>query len=153
MNSNEVRGQRVATALQACPVLSRPSASRDALWFAVQESICTRGLCLVNPLGSASFIPVTPDHATDELLAAMDWLIKHESEARGMPPLAVWGCPRPVGRGPRSRAAWALRAATPHKLWARRSVHWRNRSPRQSQGRLSPRRPRRRAGQSPLPRL
>ncbi len=90
MNSNEVRGQRVAIALQACPMLSRPSANRDALWFAVQESICTRGLCLVNPLGSASFIPVTPDHATDELLAAMDWLIKHESEARGMPPLRLF---------------------------------------------------------------
>jgi hypothetical protein len=52
------------------------------LWFAVQQAICTRGLCLVTPLGSRSAIPVTPEHSTDELLSAMEWLMGHEQEAR-----------------------------------------------------------------------
>lgn len=90
MNPNEARGQLVVDALAACPTLAHPSPSRDAVWFAVQQSISTRGLCLVNPLGSTTHIPVTSDHATDELLAAMEWLRSHEREVRSLPPRALF---------------------------------------------------------------
>lgn len=90
MKKSEIRGQLVATALAGCATLRSPSASRDALWFAVQETICTRGLCLVTPLGSASQIPVTSEHATAELLAAMEWLTSHEAEARQLTPQGLF---------------------------------------------------------------
>lgn len=90
MNKNEIRGQLVATALAGCATLKSGSASRDALWFAVQETICTRGMCLVTPLGSASHISVTSEHATAELLTAMEWLTFHEAEARKLTPQGLF---------------------------------------------------------------
>lgn len=84
MEPNEIKGERIAQALAACPALGTESAERDALWFVVQEAICTRGTCMVTPLGSSSTILVTPDHASEELLAAMEWLTNHEQEARSL---------------------------------------------------------------------
>ena len=86
MKQNETRGQLVAEALMACPTLSQPSPELEAIWFAVRDTICTRGLCLVTPLGSSSPIEVTADQASEELLAAMEWLIRHEAEARRLAP-------------------------------------------------------------------
>lgn len=86
MERNETKGQLIAGALAVCPPLDQPSTGRDELWFAVQGAICTRGVCSVTPLGSSSSIPVTSDQATDELLAAMEWLIDHELEARALSP-------------------------------------------------------------------
>ena len=90
MNSNETRGQLVTHALSGCPPLAHRSVARDALWLVVKEQICTRGLCFVTPLGSSSPVPVTAEHATQELLAAMDWLATHEQEARSLDPLALF---------------------------------------------------------------
>ena len=86
MKHNETRGQLVAEALAACPTLSQWSPERDEVWFAIQDTICTRGLCLVTPLGSSSSVEVTADQASEELLAAMEWLIRHEAEARRLAP-------------------------------------------------------------------
>ena len=82
MKQNEARGQLVADALTACSTLDQRSPERDAIWFAIRDTICTRGLCVVTPLGSSTSIEVTAEHATDELIAAMEWLIGHEAEAR-----------------------------------------------------------------------
>lgn len=90
MNKNEIRGRLVAEALARCKLLTLPSPEVDTLWLAVRDNICTRGLCLVNPLGSSSSIPVTSEHATEELLAAMEWLIRHEIEGRGLTPLSLF---------------------------------------------------------------
>lgn len=90
MKQNEIRGQLVANALAACPTLAHRSEVSDAVWFAVEEAICTKSLCLVVPLGSAGAVQVSPDHAMQELLAAMQWLISHEVEARSMPPRALY---------------------------------------------------------------
>lgn len=84
MTQHEPRGHLVANALAACPNLTQPSPERDALWLAVRDAVCTRGLCLVTPLGSTTAIPVTSEHATGELLAAMEWIFDHERQARAM---------------------------------------------------------------------
>jgi hypothetical protein len=52
----------------------------------VRDLVCTRGLCRVVPMGSRAAVPVTSEHATDELIAAMEWLRVHEDEAREMAP-------------------------------------------------------------------
>lgn len=90
MNHTEVRGQLVADALRVCPGLKEPSSERDALWIAVQDGVCTRSLRLVVPLGSSSLIPVTTEHRTAELIAAMTWLAEHEQQARAMPATSLY---------------------------------------------------------------
>lgn len=90
VKQTEVRGQLVADALAACPPLAETSAELEVLWLTVRDNICTRGLCLVTPLGSSTSIPVTPEHATDELLAAMEWLISHEDDARALTPTQLF---------------------------------------------------------------
>ena len=86
MNRQDLKATDLAAALARCEPLSQPSAARDELWITVRDLICTRGLCLVVPMGSSSPVPVTAEHATDELIAAMDWLQSHEREARAMSP-------------------------------------------------------------------
>ena len=82
MKQNESRGRLVSEALAACPTLAPGTPQWDRLWLVIQRQICTRGLCLVTPLGSSSSIRVTDDHAMVELVAAMEWLVDHEREAR-----------------------------------------------------------------------
>lgn len=84
MEPNESKGELITEALAVCPALDQPSVQRDDLWLVVQETICTRGTCMVNPLGSSSTILVTSEDATEELLAAMEWLTAHEQEARSL---------------------------------------------------------------------
>ena len=86
MTGQDLKAKALADALARCGTLSQPSPERDELWITVRESVCTKGLCLVVPMGSSAPVPVTADHATDELIAAMDWLRTHESEARAMAP-------------------------------------------------------------------
>ena len=86
MTINDVKAERLTETLRGCPPLAQPSAQRDALWLAVQELVCTRGVCFIVPMGSSSAVHVTAEHSTDELLAAMEWLTSHEDRARGMAP-------------------------------------------------------------------
>ena len=86
MTGQEAKAREIADALARCRPLGEPCPERDDLWVTVRDSICTKGLCLVVPMGSSSPVPVTPEHATDELLAAMEWLGSHERLARSMEP-------------------------------------------------------------------
>ncbi|GAB3059134.1 hypothetical protein GCM10027053_21300 [Intrasporangium mesophilum] len=83
---NEARGHLLAEALAACSRLDRASEELDRLWLAVRDAVCTRGLCRVTPLGSSSTIPITSEYATDELIAAIEWLVAHAEEARALSP-------------------------------------------------------------------
>ena len=98
----------IADALANCPTLPRASRERDALWLAVESSVCTRGVVYVVPLGSATAVPVDREYATDELLAAMSWLLGHEDAARQMRPLELFI--RLRGEATRGRLGSARRA-------------------------------------------
>jgi hypothetical protein len=84
------RAQAVMRALLDCPGLDRPSSQRDRLWLVVRDEVCTRTSAQVVPLGSTAAVTVTEDHATAELICAMEWLFKHETKARGLPPDALY---------------------------------------------------------------
>jgi hypothetical protein len=86
MTTLDLRAAHVADALRRCPPLATRTPERDALWFTVRATVCTRGKALVTPLGSAAQVWVTEDHVTTELIAAMAWLVKHEAEARRLSP-------------------------------------------------------------------
>lgn len=90
MRHNQMKARLVGDALAACSDLDRPSDEQEHLWLTVQETICTRRVCLVTPMGSAASISVTADHASVELIAAMEWLIEHETEARHLPAMNLF---------------------------------------------------------------
>jgi len=97
-SSTDLRGQaervhcwesacsQLKATLLACSSLLEPSSERDAVWFAVQAAVCTRGAVRVVPLGSSRLVRVTCEQSTDELIAAMTWLLTHEARARVMTP-------------------------------------------------------------------
>ncbi|MDC5696837.1 hypothetical protein OO014_06165 [Intrasporangium calvum] len=116
MKQNEIRGHLVAEALAACPTLSKGTPEYDRLWRAVELGICTRGLCLVTPLGSSSSIAVTEDHAMVELLAAMEWLVAHAGEARALTPIELYIKLRGVATRGASGSARAAQADALHGL-------------------------------------
>jgi hypothetical protein len=117
MNRQEKQGMQIARALAACASLEQPSAERDALWLTVQEAVCTKGLRSVTPLGSRAPVVVSAEHATIELIAAMEWLARHENAARRMGPLRLFVMLRgvatrsPAGSGRAARLD-ALRGIT-----------------------------------------
>lgn len=90
MSRQEVQGKQIAQSLGACPSLGSSSPERDELWLVVQSTVCTRGLASVTPLGSDASITVTHEQATDELISAMEWLTRHEDQARAMQPLQLF---------------------------------------------------------------
>ena len=105
MNSQLEQGARLREALVACPSLTRPSAQRDALWLTVRAVVCTRHTALATPLGSATPILVSAENATDELIAAMEWLYTHEARARTIEPLLLFRILRGVAtRGAKGSA-------------------------------------------------
>ena len=116
MNQNESRGRLVVEALAACPTLAPGTPQWDRLWLVIQRQICTRGLCLVTPLGSSSSIRVTDDHAMVELVAAMEWLVAHEREARALTPIALFIKLRGVATRGASGSARAAQADALHGL-------------------------------------
>lgn len=86
MSQHQPRAEELAAALQECDDLRKKSAPLERLWFLVRDVVCTRSVCHVTPMGSKSAVSITPEYATDELLAAMDWLRCHEAEARELTP-------------------------------------------------------------------
>jgi len=109
-SSATTRGEAVWSTFVACPSLQEPSPARDALWFAVQSAICTHGFARVTPMGSTSQVLVGAEHATDELIAAMSWLTRHETEARQLDALSLYIALRGVatrGAGGSARTAQA----------------------------------------------
>jgi hypothetical protein len=116
MRHHEMRGHLVAEALAACSDLDQPSDEQERLWLAVRDAVCTRGLCLVTPLGSASSIPVTSDHSSVELIAAMEWLLSHEKEARQLPAMDLFIKLRGVATRGATGSARAAQADALHGL-------------------------------------
>jgi hypothetical protein len=90
VSHSEVAGLRLHSALMDCPPLSRRSTQLDQLWLTVKDTICTRAPIVVTPLGSSNAVEVTPEHATDELICAMEWLMGHEAAARRLSANALY---------------------------------------------------------------
>jgi hypothetical protein len=128
VNSAATRGESVWRTFVACVTLQEPSPERDAVWLAVESAICTHGFARVTPMGSAARVLVGADQATDELIAAMTWLTRHEDEARKLDPLNLFIALRGVatrGADGSGRAAQgdALHGMTNVPLG--RMVYWR----------------------------
>lgn len=122
-------GQQLWTALSACPPLSDRSPQRDRLWLVARSDICTRGSTCVTPLGSSAQVVVTADHATDELIAAMTWLIAHEQQARTMLPLELFVALRGVATRGATGSARAVQSDLLHGMTgvpAGRPIRWWN---------------------------
>lgn len=108
--------QSLWTALQACLSLSIPSPERDALWFAVQEVVCTHGCTTAVPMGSLAPIQISPEHATDELITAMTWLVSHEGAARQLSDIELFITLRGVATRGASGSARAFQADALHGM-------------------------------------
>ena len=76
----------LADALAQCPSVTEESHERRALMTAIWETVCTRTMRTVVPMGSVAPVTITPEYAGDELIAVMQWLRLHEEEAREMHP-------------------------------------------------------------------
>lgn len=93
---NDEGRQRLWKSLRECSPLAESSDGRDELWLAVRAAVCTRGSAGVTPMGSDTRVLVSAEHATDELIAAMSWLMTNEGRARAMSPLDLFICLRGV---------------------------------------------------------
>ena len=89
-DQSTARGRTLAGALAACPELDVRTESRDELWIAVWSTICTESATDVVPLGATAPVRVTSEYATDEVIAAMQWLMAHEDRARRLDPLRLF---------------------------------------------------------------
>ena len=89
-NDQELRGSVISRALRRCPSLRAPSRQRDELWVAVRSAICTHGVRSVVPLGSKTPVMVSDEYVSDELIATMNWLTRHERHARRLTPLKLF---------------------------------------------------------------
>ncbi|MDQ5841089.1 MAG: hypothetical protein M3537_08095, partial [Chloroflexota bacterium] len=72
---------------------------------------------------------VTADHATDELIAAMTWLMGHEQEARTMTPLELFISLRGVATKGATGSARAVQSDLLHGMTgvpAGRPIQWWN---------------------------
>lgn len=115
-------------ALAACTHLGPATPERDALWLCVQSTVCTRRWGQVTPMGSTAAVPVTGEHATDELIAAMSWLIGHERAARALAPLELYVMLRGVATKGSEGSGRAARADALHGMTGvprGRHVNWR----------------------------
>lgn len=127
-SSATTRGEAVWSTFVACPSLQDTSHERDALWFAVESAICTHGFACVTPMGSSSRVLVGADQATDELIAAMSWLTRHEDEARKLDPMGLFIALRGVATRGADGSARAAQADALHGMTnvpLGRMVYWR----------------------------
>jgi hypothetical protein len=90
MKTNESHAVQIADALARCAPLAELSEERKALWLLVESLVCTKAQRTVTPLGSKTPVVVTADYASQELVAAMEWVIDHEQFARAMHPLDLY---------------------------------------------------------------
>ena len=128
VSSATTRGEAVWRTFVACPSLQEPSHERDDVWLAVESAICTHGFARVTPMGSSSRVLVGADQATDELIAAMMWLTRHEDEARKLDPLSLFIALRGVATRGADGSARAAQADALHGMTnvpLGRMVYWR----------------------------
>lgn len=76
----------LAEALAACPSVGEESRERADLMEVIWKTVCTRTVRMVVPMGSTKSVTITPEYAGDEVLAVMEWLRLHETEARALSP-------------------------------------------------------------------
>jgi hypothetical protein len=86
----------LAEALRACPSTTEPSQQREDLMTAIWATVCTRRNRTVVPMGSAAPVGISSEYASAELLAVMDWLRRHEDEARTLAPDQLYRTMRAV---------------------------------------------------------
>ena len=116
MSPMELSGRRLHAALAGCPPLARSSSRRDQLWLTIQDVVCTKTAFAVVPHGSSNAVEVTTEHATDELISAMEWLIRNESAARSLSPTALYVALRGQATRGASGSARAAQADLLHGL-------------------------------------
>ena len=83
-------------ALRDCPSLCPRTPARDRLWNVVMDAVCTHTRTRVVPFGSTTEVEITPEHAHDEAIAAMEWLRTNEVRARALGPDHLFAAARAV---------------------------------------------------------
>ena len=84
------KGAELKAALEGCATLGASGPEIARLWLEIRDCVCTRGCVDVVPYGSARPVTVTDDYAGEELVAAMEWLIKNEDTARSLDPESLF---------------------------------------------------------------
>ena len=84
------KGAELKAALEGCATLGASGPETARLWLEIRNCVCTRGCVDVVPYGSARPVTVTDDYAGEELVAAMEWLIKNEDTARTLDPESLF---------------------------------------------------------------
>jgi hypothetical protein len=64
--------------------------------MAIWSTVCTRTRRVAVPMGSSAPVTITPEDASTELLAVMEWLRLHEKEARHLGPDQLYRMMRAV---------------------------------------------------------
>lgn len=103
-------------ALRSCPTLTRESPGWEHLWITACSVVCTTALSAVIPLGSTARVSVTQEYGSIELLAIFDWLMRHESYARHLPPVDLYRKLRTVATRSSKGSGRAARADLLHGL-------------------------------------
>ncbi len=116
MNDIRTSEMVVAAALAQCRTLTGGGEELERLWLAVWSHVCTRGSARITPLGSCSPVEVTNDLASVEILAAMDWLVRHEQTARELAPPELLANLRAAATCSAQGSARAARADELHGL-------------------------------------
>jgi hypothetical protein len=83
-NAAQLIGDRVAEALHEVARLDECGAARDRLWLELWRGITTRHAAYVRPCGAVRSVKVTAQDATAEVLAAWDWICRHQARARSL---------------------------------------------------------------------
>jgi hypothetical protein len=73
-------------ALREVTDLMKRGPERDRLWLAIWRHSTTQHHAEVTPRGSTARVRVSSEHASAELIAAWEWLLANEGEARAMQP-------------------------------------------------------------------
>jgi hypothetical protein len=78
-------GDRISAALDELVDLDDRGPARDRLWLELWDGITTRHVAYVRPCGATRSVKVTAQDASAEVLAAWDWIYRHEARARSLP--------------------------------------------------------------------
>jgi hypothetical protein len=77
-------GDRISAALHELTDLDDSGPARDRLWLELWNGITTRRVAYVRPCGAMRSVKVTAQDATAEVLAAWDWIGRHQARARSL---------------------------------------------------------------------
>jgi hypothetical protein len=83
-------GDRIRAALHELANLDDSGPARDRLWLELWNGITTRHAAYVRPCGAMRSVKVTAQDATAEVLAAWDWISRHQSRAQSLPGVELY---------------------------------------------------------------